>query len=82
MGTTKALQHIDHIVATMGRFGEVLSDSGPSYRDLWDQGIRERGMDPIKGAAYHPSSQGQAERAVGRLKERLNKVGFKRGHKF
>ena len=65
MGTQDAINHIDSITNTMGRFGEILSDSGPSYRDTWDEAIKQRGMDPIHGATYHPASQGSAERAVG-----------------
>ena len=66
----------------MGRFGEVLSDNGLSYKETFNEEIRARGMDPIKGATYHPSTQGAAERAVGILKTRIANVGFSQGKDF
>ena len=82
MSTTYALKHIDSITTTMGRFGEVLSNNGPSYKETFNEEIRARGMDPIKGATYHPSTQGAAERAVGIIKTRIAKVGFSQGKQF
>ena len=81
-GTTESLDHLHSIFAVMGRAGECLADNGPSFRDRWDQALRELGVDPIHGAPYHPQSQGAAERAIGRLKFALRKSGYKRGQEL
>ena len=81
-GTNESLQHLSEVIMFMGRFGEVHSNNGPSYRTQWDKELAKQGMDAVHGAAYHAQSQGLAETNVNRGKTMVRKLGYLRGGKF
>ena len=80
--TKESLEHVKSIIHTMGRFGEVLLDNGPSYREQWDTELASLGMDAVHGAPYHPQSQGLVEKNVDRVKQMIRKMGYLRNSEF
>ena len=80
--TKESLEHLKTIIHMMGRYGEIHSDNGPSYREQWDTELANMGMDAVHGAPYHAQSQGLVEKNVDCVKQMIRKLGYLRNKDF
>ena len=71
--TENSLSHIKQVINQCGRPLECITDRGPSYRDAFQEGLKALGVGCSHGASYNPRSQSVAEKAVGRLKQAIEK---------
>ena len=51
------------------------SDSGPAFRQTWEEELAKKGVRVIHSSCYNPASMGLVERSVRTLKEILSKHG-------
>ncbi|KAG8174287.1 hypothetical protein JTE90_020774 [Oedothorax gibbosus] len=73
--TAVTIEKLYEIFARFGFPGCIVSDNGSVFRSAeFDEFIKRNGIRHLFTAPYHPSSNGQAERAVQFVKNRLKKV--------
>ena len=69
--TEKALLKLRELSATYGFPMTLVADSGPSFRNRFEEECAKLGVRVEHSSAYNPSSQSAVERSVGNLKHLL-----------
>lgn len=76
----KVMHELDTIFATFGFARSIVSDNGPPFRSqAFKVYCEERNREHILTPAYHPQSNGLAERGVGSTKAALTKIIHEKG---
>ena len=66
-----------HLFSSYGLPVEIVSDNGPQFvSEEYEIFLKENGVRHIRSAAYHPASNGEAERAVRTFKQAMNERGM------
>ena len=68
-GTEEAIKGLRTWSANYGMPYSAKSDSGPAFRQAWEEDLKKRGVRVIHSSCYNPSSMGLVERSVRTLKE-------------
>ena len=76
--TAKTIEKLRTLFANHGLPNKIVTDNGPSFTSEEFKFFMEKnGIKHVTSAAYHPSSNGLAERAVQTVKQGLHQVqGF------
>ncbi|XP_060603332.1 uncharacterized protein K02A2.6-like [Ruditapes philippinarum] len=70
--TSKTIEILRSIFADLGICDELVSDNGPQFiRDEFQKFLSQNGVKHIRGAPYHPKTNGLAERFVQTFKQAL-----------
>ena len=73
--TSAAIDSLRSIFTTHGIPEQLVSDNGPAFTSSeFESFMEEYGIDHVKTAPYHPSSNGLAERAVQTFKSSMKKL--------
>jgi len=75
---TVAYTFLHHVLARFGSCAEVLTDQGKEFEGEFDELLRTSLIDHRITSAYHPQTNGLAERAVQSLKRALRKLASER----
>lgn len=79
--TTSTISALRYIFSSYGLPRELVSDNGPQFTAAeFSTFLRENGIRHIRSAAYHPSSNGEAERAVRTFKQAMKSVSSEVGN--
>ena len=66
-----------HLFSSYGLSVEIVSDNGPHFvSEEYEIFLKDNGVRHIRSAAYHPASNGEAERAVRTFKQAMNERGM------
>ena len=74
-GTDEAIKGLRTWSASYGMPYSAKSDSGPAFRQTWEEELAKNGVRVIHSSCYNPASMGLVERSVRTLKEILSKHG-------
>lgn len=70
----RVCEHLNNLFCTFGFPLQLMSDNGPPFDSKhFIEFCRSKGIDVLKSPAYHPQSNGLAERAVQTIKKTLKK---------
>ena len=75
ISSSKTIETLRTVFATHGLPQTIVTDNGPSFTsEEFKQFMEKNGIKHITSALYHPSSNGQAERAVKTLKQGIKRT--------
>ena len=75
MSSEKTIETLRSVFATHGLLQMIVTDNGPSFTsNEFREFTQKNGIKHVTSAPYHPSSNGQAERAVQTVKQGLKRT--------
>ncbi|OWF38171.1 Uncharacterized protein K02A2.6 [Mizuhopecten yessoensis] len=78
--TTSSINALRYLFASYGLPKELVSDNGPQFTAAeFTTFLKENGVRHILSATYHPSSNGEAERAVRTFKQAMKSMAWEGG---
>ena len=72
---SEAILKVQEWSAFWGKPFQILTDSGPGFRQTFEEEANKLGITVIHSSGYNSSSQSHVERCVGQLKTLLKKCG-------
>lgn len=79
--TTSTIGALRYLFSSYGLPRELVSDNGPQFTSAeFSTFLRENSIRHIRSAAYHPSSNGEAERAVRTFKQAMKSMTNEEGN--